>query len=310
MPVSRADIAKRLRPGLKGLMGTTYGDFTGQYKQIFKTMTSDKAAEEMVMTVGLGIAPVKPEGSLVELDNITDGYTARADHVTIALGYAITEEAIEDNLYESQAMQKTAYLARSMAETKELRAAAILNLAFTGNGVGDGVSLINSAHPLKFGGTVSNTAAADLADTSLKAALTAIQTQFLDDRGLKVNVKPRKLIVHPNDKFTAFELMRSDLSTAVATQGATGVTNTNNINSLRAGGFLPGGFMEYDYLTDNDAWFIMNDVDMGLIHFQRAPLKMSMDFKDPYSGNIICTARERYSFTVGDWRSIYGSTGA
>lgn len=321
MTISRADIVKRLKPGLAGLMGKNYPRFSGQQAQIFKTKKSDKAAEEMVMTVGLGLAPVKQEGAQVFLDNMADGYTARTEHSIIALGYTITQEAIEDNLYESKNEMLGNALTRSMAETKEIRGAAIFNLAFSaGAPIGDGVSLCNASHPLYGGGVVSNTVSADLSETSLKAAITAIRTNFVDDRNMKIKVAPRKLIVHPNDHFTAFEILKSDLSTSVTnvssggvlngTSNVVGVTNTNNINSLKSQGLFGEGVMTYDYLTDPDAWFILTDVEDGLIMWQRRAPSISMEYTDPYTGNIVVTGSERYSHMVGNWRSVYGSAGA
>lgn len=303
-------IAKRLEPGLAELMGKDYNQFANQYKEIFETRKSDKSKEEMVMTVGLGLAPVKPEGGLIYLDNMQDGYTARAEHVNVSLGFAITQEAMDDNLYESQGEMKTKALARSLAETKELRAAATLNLAFTsGVVVGDGVTLCNASHPLVGGGTMSNTAGAvDISETAVKNAITAIRTGFVDDRGIKIRVSPKKLIVSPTDNWTAFELLRSDLSTTTAT--SSGITNTNNINSLKAQGFFSGGLFVYDYLTDTDAWFIQTDVSNGLVHWERKPVEFRLSYQDPFTGNIVASGGERYSFMVGDFRTIYGASGA
>lgn len=303
-------IAKRLEPGLAGLMGKDYSAFATQYKQVFDTRKSDKSKEEMVMTVGLGLAPVKPEGGLLYLDNMQDGYTARAEHVNVALGFAITQEAIEDNLYESQATMRTKALARSLAETKEIRAAAVLNNAFSGSGVliGDGKTLCATDHPLVGGGTLSNSAGAvDLSETALKNAINAIRTQFVDDRGIKIRVTPQKLVINPNDQFAAFEILKSDLST---TLGGASVTNTNNVNSLRSGGFFPQGMLVYDYLTDTDAWFILTDAANGLINWERKPMEFSVSYTDPYTGNVLVSASERYSFMVGDFRRVYGASGA
>lgn len=313
--VSRAQIVKRLKPGLAALMGKDYARYSGQYQQIFSTKKSDKSAEEMLMTVGLGLGAVKNEGGEILLDAASDGFTARAVHSTIGLGFVITEEAIEDNLYESKADVLGGALARSMAETKEIIGASVLNSAFdSGTPIGDGVALCSASHPLANGAVVSNTVAADISETALKNAITAIRTTFVDDRGLKIQTKPRKLVVSASDAFTAYELLKSDLSTSTATgpgSGNTGVTNVNNINSLRAGGLFPEGYMVYDYLNDQDAWFIMTDCqDNALIHWQRRPLKIDMDYRDPYTGNIVTTATERYSFMAGNWRGIYGSSGA
>jgi hypothetical protein len=310
MTVTSSVIAKRLEDGLAGLIGKDYNNFASQYKNVFETRKSNKSKEEMVMTVGLGLAPVKPEGGLIYLDNMSDGYTARAQHVNVAMGFAITREAIDDNLYESQAEMRTKALARSLAETKEMRAAVILNSGFSGYTIGDGVSLLNSAHPLAGGGTVSNTAgAADMTETTLKAAVTNIRTNFVDDRGVKIRVTPRKLVVPPALQFDAFEILRSDLTTLTAANGGNGITNQNKVNSLRAGGFFPEGSFAYDYLTDINAWFVLTDVANGLIHWERKGLEFGMEHVDPYTGNIICTAQERYSFMVGDWRRVYGGSG-
>jgi hypothetical protein len=310
--VSRAQIVKRLKPGLAALMGKEYARYAGQYQQIFNTKKSDKSYEEMLMTVGLGLGAVKNEGGEILLDAVSDGFTARTVHSTIGLGFVLTEEAIEDNLYESKADVLGGALARSMAETKEMLAASVLNNAFdSGTPIGDGVALCSASHPLNNGSTVSNTVAADISETALKNALTAIRTTFVDDRGLKIKVGARKLVVSATDAFTAYELLKSDLSTSTVTNSTTGVTNTNNINSLRAGGLFPEGHMVYDYLTDQDSWFIMTDCqDNALIHWQRRPLKIDMDYRDPYTGNIVTTATERYSFMAGNWRGIYGSSGA
>jgi hypothetical protein len=302
-------------------MGKNYQRYATKQAQIFEQRKSEKAAEEMIMTVGLGLAPVKAEGAQIFLDNMNDGYTVRAEHSTVALGFAITAEAIEDNLYESKAELMGQALSRSLAETKELRGASIFNLAFdSGTPIGDGVSLCNASHPLNNGGTVSNTVSADLSETAIKNAITKIRTDFVDDRGLKVKILPRKLIVHPNDAFTAYEILKSDLSTSIATVNAAGsdvatssvlaASNRNNVNSLRAGGLFPEGHMVYDYLTDTDAWFILTDVDMGLVSWQRRPMEVKMDYTDPFTGNIITTASERYAFMVGNWRKVYGSAGA
>ena len=310
--VSRAQIVKRLKPGLAALMGKEYARYSGQHTQIFQTKKSDKSYEEMLMTVGLGLGAIKNEGGEILLDAVSDGFVARTVHSTVGLGFVLTEEAIEDNLYESKADVLGGALARSMAETKEIIASSVLNNAFAaGSPIGDGVSLCNASHPLANGAVVSNTVAADISETALKNALTAIRTTFVDDRGLKIKVGARKLIVSATDAFTTYELLKSDLSTSTAIQGATGVSNTNNINSLRAGGLFPDGHMVYDYLNDQDSWFVMTDCqDNALIHWQRRPLKINMDFRDPYTGNIVTTATERYSFMAGNWRGVYGSAGA
>jgi len=308
--INRALIAKRLKPGLAGLLGVDYARFANQHTQIFDKRVSNKAAEEMVMATGLGLAPVKSEGGGIFLDTMSDAFTARVEHATVAIGYAITEEAIEDNLYQAEGESKTAALARSMGQTKEVRAASVLNNGFNGSYVyGDGVSLFSGSHPLANGGTFSNTASTDLSEAGLKSAWLAIRG-FVDDRGLKVEAKPEKLIVHPSDNFLAFEILKSDLSTTTATNGTNNITNINNINSVRASGMFPGGMMVYDYLTDTDAWFVKTDISNGLMLWQRRPLKYNMTYNDPITGNIICSASERYGFMVGDPRSMYGSQGS
>jgi hypothetical protein len=309
MTISRALIAKQLKPGLSGVLGQTYQRFSNQCDQVFEMRTSKQAQEEFVMTTGMGLAQIKPEGDLYAMDTMGEGYTARFVNQTFGLGYVVTEEAIEDNLYTAEAFRKGTALARSMAETKEIRGAGILNLAFdAGTPYGDGVALCANNHPLAGAGagTYSNLGSADLDAASMKAALIAIRTTFVDDRGLKLKVNPKQLIVAPSENFNAFEILRSDLSTSTAVLGATGITQTNNVNSLK--GSVPSTFV-YDYLTDPDAWFIKTDADDGLIHYQRRKLTMNMSYKDPYTGNLVVTASERYSFGVGDARCIWGSPG-
>lgn len=304
--ISRSLIVRQLRPGLAGVLGASYNQFANQFKDIYDIRTSDKAQEEMVMTYGLGLAPVKSEGAAIMLDDMGEHYANRADHVTISIGYAITEEAIEDNLYKSQAMSKTEALARSMGQTKEVRAAALLNNGFSGTTYGDGVVLFSASHPVLNGGTAqSNTVSVDLTEAAVKSSFVDIQG-WKDDRGLKVNVLPRKLLITVNDKFDAFEIMKSDLST---TLGGASVTNTNNVNSVRATGIYPDGVVINNFLTDTNGWFVRTDAPNGLVMWNRRALKMRMDYQDPFTGNIICTASERYSFMVGDWRGVYGSAG-
>lgn len=305
--INRSLIVRQLRPGLAGVLGASYNQFANQYKDLYEIRTSDKAQEEMVMNYGLGLAPVKSEGAAIMLDDMGEHYANRADHVTISIGFAITEEAIEDNLYKSQAMSKTEALARSMGQTKEVRAAALLNGGFSGTTYGDGVVLFSASHPVIDGGSAqSNTAAVDMSEAALKSAFVDIQG-WKDDRGLKVNVLPRKLLHTVNEKFTAFEILKSDLSTAL---GGASVTNTNNVNSLKSAGIFPEGTAINNFFTDPDAWFIKTDAPQGLVMWNRRAMKMRMDYQDPFTGNIICTASERYSFMVGDWRGVYGSAGA
>jgi hypothetical protein len=308
--ITRADITRQLRPGLAGLLGNEYKRYANQYLDIYTVKNSDKAQEEMPMVFGFGLAPIKGEGGAIFLDDSGESWMARADHITTAIGFAITEEAIEDNLYEAQAVNRTESLMRALGQAKEVRGAAVLNQGFAGGPVyGDGVVLFSASHPLVTGGTFSNVAAVDLSEAGLKNAEVAIQG-LVDDRGILVNATGAKLIFHPADQFTAFEIMRSDLSTTTVTNSTTGVTNVNNTNSLRSGGYFSQGMARNNYLTDNDAWFIKTDVPNGMIHWNRRAPKLAMKFNDPHTGNIICSASERYSFMVGDPRGMYGSQGA
>lgn len=303
--ISRSLITRQLRPGLAAVMGASYNQFATQFKDLYEIRSSDKAQEEMVMTYGLGLAPVKSEGAAIMLDDMGEHYSNRADHVTISIGYAITEEAIEDNLYKSQALSKTEALARSMGQTKEVRAAAILNGGFSGTTYGDGVVLFSASHPVIGGGSAqSNTVSSDLSEAALKAAFIGVQG-WRDDRGLKVNVIPRKLLIPVNLKFDAFEFLKSDLAT---TLGGSAATNTNNVNSIK--GMFADGVAINNFFTDTNGWFIKTDAPNGLVMWNRRALKMRMDYQDPFTGNIICTASERYSFMVGDWRGVYGSAGS
>jgi hypothetical protein len=308
--VNRSLIAKRLKPGLAQLLGMDYARYSDQHLKIYDKRISNKAVEEMVMTVGMGLAPVKGEGAHVFMDNVSDAYTVRVEHSAVSIGYAITREAIDDNLYATEGEAKTAALARSMGQTKEVRAAGLLNNGFSGSFTfGDGQPIFSASHPLANGSTGDNTDTADISEASIKASQIAISA-FVDDRGLKVQAKPMMLITTPSDAFTAFEILRSDLSTTTATNSTTGVTSTNNVNSIKGRGLFPQGHMVYDFLTDADSWFVKTDVPNGLMLWQRNPMTFSMDWTDPYTGNIVCTAYERYGFTIGDWRAMYGGLGA
>ena len=303
MAISRQQLVKELEPGLNALFGLEYKQYADETKQIFVTESSDRAFEEEVMLSGFGDAAVKPEGQGVSFDTAQETYTARYTMETIALAFAITEEAIEDNLYDRLASRYTKALARSMASTKNTKGAAILNTGFTGSGnptYGDGQVLLIAAHPT-LSGTQTNilSTASDLNETSLEQAMIDIAA-FKDERGLKVAAKARKLIIPSALQFTAERLMKS--------QGRVG-TADNDINALKNMNMIPEGYVVNHYLSDTDAWFVTTDVPNGLKHFDRAPLKTSME-GDFDTGNVRYKARERYVFGVSDWRGIFGTPGA
>jgi len=302
MAISRNQLVKELEPGLNALFGLEYKQYENQASEIYTTESSDRAFEEEVMLSGFASARVKPEGSGVAFDNAQETFTARYTNETIALAFAITEEAIEDNLYDRLASRYTKALARSMASTKQVKGAAPLNNGQTGGSFtsGDGVTLFNTAHPT-IAGTFSNTlaTAADLNETSLEQALIDIAA-LTDERGLKIAAKGTKMIVPSALQFTAERLMKS--------QGRVS-TADNDINAIRSMGMIPQGYRVNNYLTDTDAWFIITDVPNGMKHFNRAPLttKMEGDFD---TGNVRYKARERYVFGVSDPRGIFASPGA
>ena len=302
MAISRAQLLKELLPGLNALFGLEYATYGEQHKEIYETESSERSFEEETKLSGFSAAPVKNEGSAIAYDNAQEVFTARYTHETIALGFSLTEEAIEDNLYDSLATRYTKALARAMAYTKQTKAAAVLNngfnSAFPG---GDGVSLFNTAHPLVSGGTNSNTPAtpADLNETSLEAAVIQIAA-WTDERGLLIAAKPVKLVVPPSLQFVATRILETELRTATA---------DNDINALRNNRSIPGGYTVNNYLTDTDAWFLTTDVPNGLKHFVRTPMSQSMD-GDFDTGNVRYKARERYSFGWSDPLSVFGSPGA
>tara|TARA_R100000005_G_C5000113_1_gene206934 strand:- start:2963 stop:3874 length:912 start_codon:yes stop_codon:yes gene_type:complete len=303
MAISRAQLLKELLPGLNALFGLEYAKYGEEHKEIFESESSDRSFEEETKLSGFSAAPVKDEGSAIEYDNAQESWTARYTHETIAMGFSVTEEAIEDNLYDSLSSRYTKALARAMAYTKQVKAASVLNNAFTGSGVtyGDGKVLCATDHPLVSGGSNSNTpaTAADLNETSLEAAVIQI-AGWTDERGLLIAAKPRKLVVPPNLMFVATRLLD--------TEGRVG-TADNDINALRNNGSVPEGYTVNHYLTDTDAWFLMTDVPNGLKHFVRTPMQTSMD-ADFDTGNSRYKARERYSFGVSDPLGIFGSPGA
>ena len=302
MAISRSQLVKELEPGLNALFGLEYKRYENQHAEIYTTETSDRAFEEEVMLAGFASAPTKQEGAGVVFDQANETFTARYNHETIALAFAITEEAIEDNLYDRLAARYTRALARSMANTKQVKAANVLNnaqnTAFTG---GDGKTLINAEHPLATGGTFSNVlaTAADLNETSLEQSLIDIQA-FVDERGLKIATQGVKMIIPKELQFTAERILKSPLRVGTA---------DNDINAIQNMGMIPEGYRINHFLADTDAFFIMTDAPNGLKHFVRAPLRTAME-GDFDTGNMRFKARERYSFGFSDPRGIFGSPGA
>ena len=301
MAISRAQLVKELEPGLNALFGLEYKRYENEASQIFDNESSDRAFEEEVMLSGFGTADTKPEGQGVSYDDAQETYTARYTMETIALAFALTEEAIEDNLYDRISSRYTKALARSMATSKQVKGANVLNNATSGSHLGgDGVSLISNAHPT-LNGNQSNRPVnyADLSETSLEQALIDI-AGYQDERGLKIAAQGMKMIIPKELQFTAERIMKS--------QGRTG-TADNDINAIKAMGMVPQGYTVNHYLTDVDAWFIKTDVPNGMKHFVRAPLKTAME-GDFDTGNVRYKARERYSFGWSDWRGVYGNAGA
>ena len=302
MAISRAQLVKELEPGLNALFGLEYKRYENEAGQIFDSESSDRAFEEEVMLSGFGTADTKPEGQGVSYDDAQETYTARYTMETIALAFALTEEAIEDNLYDRISSRYTKALARSMATSKQVKGANVLINAFAASGYngGDGESLCGNAHPT-LNGNQSNipSTAADLSETSLEQALIDI-AGYQDERGLKVAAQGMKMIIPKELQFTAERIMKS--------QGRVG-TADNDINAIKNMGMVPQGFTVNHYLTDTDAWFIKTDVPNGMKHFVRAPLKTAME-GDFDTGNVRYKARERYSFGWSDWRGIYGNQGA
>jgi len=301
MAISRAQLVKELEPGLNALFGLEYKNYANEHSQVFDTENSDRAFEEEVMLSGFANAGVKPEGSAVNYDAAQETFTARYTHETLALAFSITEEAIEDNLYDRLASRYTKALARSMANAKQVKAANVLNRAFNSSYTGgDGLELCSTAHII-VSGTEQNelSTAADLNETSLEQAMIDIAA-LTDERGLKIAAQGRKMIVPSALQFTAERLLKS--------VGRTG-TADNDINAVVSMGMVPQGYVVNHYLTDTDAWFLKTDVPNGLKHFVRAPIKTAME-GDFDTGNVRYKARERYSFGWSDWRGIFGSPGA
>ena len=304
MAISRAQLLKELLPGLNALFGLEYARYGEEHKEIYETETSERSFEEETKLSGFTAAPVKNEGSAIRYDNGQEAWTARYNHETIAMGFSLTEEAIEDNLYDSLSARYTKALARSMAYTKQVKAAAVINNGFTNSAAyygGDGVPLFSTAHPLVSGGTNSNTQSTmtDLNETSLEAAVIQI-AGWTDERGLLIAAKPRKLIVPPNLMFVATRLLETELRVG---------TTDNDINALKNNGSIPEGYTVNHFLTDTNGWYLTTDVPNGMKHFVRTPLSNSMD-GDFDTGNVRYKSRERYSFGWSDPLGMWGSQGA
>jgi len=302
MAISRAQLLKELLPGLNALFGLEYNKYGEEHKEIYETETSERSFEEETKLSGFSAAPVKNEGAAIAYDNAQEAWTARYNHETIALGFSLTEEAVEDNLYDTLSARYTKALARAMAYTKQVKAANVLNNGFSATYPGgDGVQLFNTAHPLVSGGTNSNTpaVAADLNETSLENAVIQIAA-WTDERGLLIAAKPRKLVVPPALMFVATRLLDTQLRVG---------TNDNDINAIMNNGSIPEGYTVNHFLTDTNAWFLTTDVPNGMKHFVRTPLATSMD-GDFDTGNVRYKARERYSFGWSDPLGMFGSPGA
>lgn len=302
MAISRAQLLKELLPGLNALFGMEYARYGEEHKEIYETETSERSFEEETKLSGFSAAPVKNEGSAISYDNAQEAWSTRYTHETIALGFSITEEAVEDNLYDSLSARYTKSLARAMAYTKQVKASAVLNNGFTsGYNGGDGVPLFSTAHPLISGGVNSNTPStqADLNETSLEAAVIQIAA-WTDERGLLIAAKPKKMVVPPSLQFVATRLLETNLRVGTA---------DNDINAIKNNGAIPEGYAINHFLTDNNAWFLTTDVPNGMKHFVRTPLSTSMD-GDFDTGNVRYKSRERYSFGWSDPLGMFGSSGS
>ena len=304
MAISRAQLLKELLPGLNALFGLEYKRYGEEHKELYETETSERSFEEETKLSGFAAAPVKNEGNAIAYDNAQEAFTARYNHQTIALGFSLTEEAVEDNLYDTLSARYTKALARAMAYTKQVKAAAVLNNGFNTTGSyngGDGVPLFSTAHPTVGGGTNNNTQTTptDLNETALEQAVINIAA-WTDERGLLIAAQPRKLIVPAANQFVATRLLETELRVSTA---------DNDINALKNNGSIPEGYSINHYLTDNDAYFLTTDVPNGMKHFVRTPLSTSMD-GDFDTGNVRYKARERYSFGFSDPLGMFGSPGA
>jgi len=301
MAISRSQLLKELLPGLNALFGMEYDSYDNEHAEIYETENSERSFEEEVKLSGFGAAPTKAEGAAIAYDNAQESFTARYTHETVAMGFSITEEAMEDNLYDSLSARYTKALARAMAYTKQVKAASLLNTGFTSFTSGDGVTLFSTAHPTVAGTVNANrpSVASDLNETSLEQAVIDI-AGYVDERGLLIAARPRKLLVPPALMFVATRLLQTELRVGTA---------DNDLNALKSNGSIPEGYSVNHYFTDNDAWFLTTDIPNGMKHFVRTPLATSMD-GDFDTGNVRYKARERYSFGVSDPLGIYGSPGA
>ncbi len=302
MAISRAQLLKELLPGLNALFGLEYARYGEQHKEIFETETSERSFEEETKLSGFSAAPVKNEGSAIAYDNAQEAWTARYNHETIALGFSLTQEAMEDNLYDSLSARYTKALARAMAYTKQTKAAAVLNNGFSSSYPGgDGVALFSASHPLVSGGVNANIppSPVDLNETSLEAAVIQIQA-WTDERGLLIAAMPKKMVIPPALQFVATRLLETELRVSTA---------DNDINAIKNNGSIPGGYTVNNFLTDTNAWFLCTDVPNGLKHFVRVPLAQSMD-EDFDTGNARYKSRERYSFGWSDSLGMWGSSGS
>jgi len=310
MAINRASIAKELLPGLNAVFGIEYKDVDNEHASLYAVEQSDRAFEEEVLFTGFGSAPVKSEGAAVQYDNAQEGYVSRYTNETVALAFAVTEEAMEDNLYDTFAKVRARGLARAMANTKQVKAADVFNNGFNTSYLGgDGKPLFSTTHPTVGDGNQSNNfSAADLSEASLESALIAI-SKAKDDRGILIGLQAVSLHIPSDLVYTADKILNSTLSTTTATNSTTGVTNVNDINALRSQGVLPKGFFVNRRFTDTNAWFIKTDCPNGTKMFVRSPLQTKME-PDFDTGNLRFKARERYSFGWSDWRGFYGNAGA
>ena len=310
MAINRASIAKELLPGLNAVFGIEYKDVDNEHASLYAVEQSDRAFEEEVLFTGFGSAPVKSEGAAVQYDNAQEGYVSRYTNETVALAFAVTEEAMEDNLYDTFAKVRARGLARAMANTKQVKAADVFNNGFNTSYLGgDGKPLFSATHPTVGDGNQSNSfSAADLSEASLESALIAI-SKAKDDRGILIGLQAVSLHIPSDLVYTADKILNSTLSTTTVTNSTTGVTNVNDINALRSQGVLPKGFFVNRRFTDTNAWFIKTDCPNGTKMFVRSPLQTKME-PDFDTGNLRFKARERYSFGWSDWRGFYGNAGA
>ena len=313
MAINRASISKELLPGLNAVFGMEYGEVSDEHKPLFEVENSDRAFEEEVLFTGFGTAPTKAEGAAVSFDDAQESFTSRYTHETVALAFAITEEAMEDNLYDTFAKLRAKGLARAMANTKQVKAADVYNNGFNAAYIGgDGQPFFSASHPTIGDGNQSNTlGATDLSEASLESALITI-SKAKDDRGILIGLQTQSLHIPSDLAFTADQILNSTMSTTIGvnpTTAANGATNVNDINSIRNQGMVPGGFFVNRRFTDTNAWFLKTDCPNGAKMFVRSPLQTKME-PDFDTGNVRFKARERYSFGFSDWRSFYGASGS